>query len=413
MLGKFRNLLIACGITVLAVLSLIGCITSTLSWFTYMNRSGFVYTGTTILSNKQLQVGILIEDENEDIVKETEEILLTNGLYIEIIDKSNGDVLGTATLSTPNRSEEVEVIKNYVSGEEPTVSVEEIAWSNPGEGLSNEQITSYLIANGYASQFLRPVTSRRFATDQEEELKIYGSPYEYRPDNITEANRSEYCKIPLCFRVISSMDRTYRKGCDIWISDAHAIGGTSSEGFNVADGARVHFASENTQFIFKPAASDAGSTAVCGLLDINGDGYYDYTTNNETGEKKEIMYGDCSDTPEYTYFESDSELSDLNNTGKNFEYIFNSKHGGGVNCIESYDSITVQQAQYESLSSVRPETSESLGALVGGRPVAITGDDYVGHAEMTFWIEGWDQAVVNQIWSMQFNMSILFEINKI
>ena len=89
MLGKFRNLLIACGITVLAVLSLIGSVASTLSWFTYMTRSSFVYTGTTILSNKQLQVGILIDSEDEEVFKETEKVLLENGLYIEVIDKNN------------------------------------------------------------------------------------------------------------------------------------------------------------------------------------------------------------------------------------------------------------------------------------------------------------------------------------
>lgn len=387
MLGKFRNLLIACVMSTLAVVSLVGAITSTLSWYTYISKSTVSYHGTTINSNKQLQVGILTDLDLSEL-----------GLTSEYINE-----------------EDIPEIEPLIEDGIDTASGKKIAWGEPGDGLSSAQIDAYLAGNGYATDNLSPVTTRRYATNQANPLKIYGSPYEYRPNNIIEAEKEKYSRLPLCFRVINSHDGSYCQDKEVWISEAQVSGG-ENEGFNVTKGVRTYFTSTEGNFIFNPTATEAGATAVAGLLDLNLNGTYDSTPSSTyEGFNEEIIYGDYEklDGPDFTYFENDSENVDINNTGKDKPYIFYSRHQSGVYGLEDYSSIEIQYAEYQSLSSVAPTVNESLGIYEGGRPVCKTGFNFIGFTNMYIWIEGWDNEVVNQVWSLSFNLGITFEINKI
>lgn len=387
MLGKFRNLLIACGMSTLAVLSLIGSVTATLSWYTYKTKIPFSFHGTTLSSNKQLQVGILTDLD-----------LSSLGLTSEYINP-----------------EDIPEVEPVVEEGVDTASGKKIAWGQPGEGLTTEQIDAYLEANGYASTLLSPVTTRRYKTNQNEGITIYGSPYEYRPNNIFPAEIEKYSRIPLCFRVINSFDGSYCKDREVWISDATVTGG-QNEGFSVAEGVRTYFNSSEGNFILNPSATEGGFTKVGGLLDLNMNGYYDNQFLEDNPDRiEEIIYGDYEklDGPEFVYFDEDSDNIDLNETGKDKPYIFYSRHQGGVYGLNDYSSIEVQTAQYESLATIAPVANEEKGAYEGGLPVCKTGDDYIGYSEMYIWIEGWDRTVVNQVWSLTFDLGITFEINKI
>lgn len=387
MYRNFKKLLIACVMSSLTVLSLVGAITSTLSWYTYTAKVPVSFHGTTIHSNKQLQVGLLTDLDLSDL-----------GLTSEYINE-----------------EDIPEVEPVIEDGIDTASGKKIAWGQPGDGLSSAQINAYLLGNGYATDLLSPVTTRRYRTNQGTDIKIYGSPYEYRPNNIIEAEKSRYSKIPLCFRVINSLDGTYCADKEVWISESQVFGG-ENEGFNVTKGVRTYFKSDECNFIFNPTAKEAGKTAVAGLLDLNLNGSYDYApSETHPGFNEEIIYGDYEklDGPDFTYFENDSEYIDLNNTGKSRPYIFYSKHQAGVYGLEDYSSIDIQYAEYESLASVAPSINESLGIYEGGMPVCKTGSNYIGFSEMYIWIEGWDNEVVNQVWSLSFNLGVTFEINKI
>jgi len=354
MLGKLKNFLIATGASTLVVLSLVGSISGTLSWFTYTAKTNFTYHGTSISSNKQLQVGIVTDEDLSDFNFDCDE---------------------------------------------------GIAWTLAGAGLAKEQINEYLSRKGFATDELSPLTSRSFKYG--DDLTLYNTPYDYRPDNLEVALKEEYVQIPLAFRVINvGAERTYEANKDVWITQA-SVGGREEAGFNIKDGVRVNFANDDTKFIFNPSKEEKGSTPVSGLLDLNEDGYYD----DDHG--KEIVYGDFTGTVEYgTALEADSELDDINNTGKDIEYVFNSKHRKGVQPVSNFDDIVINEQEYETLKSVMPDEDDD-GLYCDGLPVCNTGEDKVGYTTMTIWVEGWDRSVVDQVYGLTFDLDITFEINKV
>lgn len=384
MLGKFRNLLINCGITILAVVSLVGAVTSTLSWYSYNSKNIVSFHGTSIISNKQLQVGLLTDLDLSEYGFVTEEVLKPGCVAPE------DDIPGS---------------------DEHNAVYEKIAWTAPGEGLTVQQVNAYLILMDYASSYLQPVTSGRFSTGQDEEVLIYNSPYDYNPNDPEEAPIGKYSKLPVCFRVVSqdSGVKKYYANKPIWISDATVNGGSNS-GFNVADGVRVNFKSDNDiNYILNPNSKSDGKTAVAGLLDLVADGYYD--TDRFTD--KEVIYGDYIGEPNYYYIEEDSDNVDINNTGKDDPYIFYSKHHAGKYVIDNYDDLDIGVQEYKCLKSVGPQVDPISGQFTGGMPVAITQDNCIGYSTISVWIEGWDLAVVNDIWNLDFSLGLTFEINRI
>jgi len=353
MLGKIRNLLIASGAATLVVLSFLGTISATLSWFSYSAKVSLSYHGTSISSNKQLQIGIVTDID-----------MTSYGLECD----------------------------------------EGIAWSLPGAGLSQSQISGYLTETGHATDILKPVTSRTYSIG--DEFCLYEEPYDYDPDNESIASSDKYVDLPVAFRVINVVDGSYAKNKDIWITDSE-VKGQGFEGFNIKDGVRVFFSGETNDFILNAAQTDPGSTIVSGLLDLNDDGYYD---TNSSG--KEIIYGTYGGTPTYDDpTGEDSELDDIYGTGKDFPYIFLSKHKGTSYCVNNLDELDIGYADYETLQSVAP-TSDSYGNYCDGLPVANTGDEGIGKTRMIIYVEGWDQAVVNQVAALRFELGLTFEINK-
>lgn len=359
MLGKIKNLLISCGITAITMLSFAGALASSLAWFSYNTQTPITFHGTSIKSNKQIQVGIV----------------------------TNYDLSA----------------QNLVSELVPGTS-QKIAWSEPGEGLTSRQLVAYLTLAGYASEELTPVTSRRYNTG--DALKLYSSPYDYRPSDLEAATKDLYSVIPLAFRVINLSDRSYVKNRNIWLSDIGASGETKDT-FAVSHGARVQFSNPTTKFIVNPTAEESGYTTVGGLLDLNNDQYYDI---DEHGN--EIVYGDYIGVPTHTYRADDSELDDINNTGMLAPYVFCSKHAGNANSVDNFNDLQMMKADYYCVEDVAPYVDED-GNFTGGKPVCNTGENYIGTTDLTIWIEGWDLAIVNQVWNLTFDIGLTFEIDKI
>jgi len=355
MSSKIRNTIIACGGTLLVVLSFVGTIGASLSWFTYSKKVGITYSGTSISSNKLLQIGIVT-----DLDLTSENFTMDGG----------------------------------------------VAWTLPGSGISADQLNAYLSSSGYASTSLSPITSRKYTT--EDTLKLTKSPYDYSPDNKDIALKETYVQVPFAFRIINVSDGDYVARRNVWVTQAVATG-QENEGFNVADGIRVHFGSTKTKFILNPNASISGYTKVAGLLDLNNDGYYD-----SWDEHKEIIYGDYSGNPTYSdVLEETSELDDsIYNTGKDKAYNFLAAHKKGNKIVTNWDELTINKQEYFSINDIAPGVNE-LGLFKDGKPICNTGDSKVGYCTMTVWAEGWDLSIVDEISKLSFNLGITFEIDKV
>lgn len=354
MSSKFRNALIAFGGTMLVVLSFIGTIGASLSWFTYTKMIALAYNGTSISSNKLLQVGIVT-----DLDLTSDNFTCDGG----------------------------------------------IAWTAPGSGISPDQVNAYLSQTGYASTSLAPTTSKKYATG--DSLNLTRSPYDFDPNNPEEARLSSYAKIPFAFRIINVADGDYVANRNVWITQAD-VNGQQQSGFTVANGIRAHFDSSLNKFILNPSKTEKGYTQVAGPLDLNNDGYYDCWTEN-----KEIIYGDYSGTPTYSEpLEEDSELDDIYGTGKDNAYSFLAAHKAGNCKVTNMSSLTLNKQEYLTINEVCPEIDD-LGNFKNGIPVCNTGSEKVAFTTMTIWAEGWDTEIVDEIARLKFNFSITFEIDKV
>jgi len=369
-ISKTKKIVIG-ALSAVSIFSFAGTLTATMAWFAFSTRGTVSFMGTSVYSSQQLQVGLKISDTDDF----------------------------SAFIGEENQGFTYETIEG-----------QKYLWAPAGAGLKTDVIQTYSRAHGHATNTLHPVTSREYAFG--DDISLFRAPYE-GSTHIYEANPISYCKLPLVFRVIISTmsTSTYSKNQPIWITDAVAEAANASSG-DIHEGLRVHINGEN-KFIFNPSATEEGSTKVAGLLDLNGDGYYDSTATYSSGE--EIIYGDYEGeaTTKVATSEDAANLADVNNTSKNEPSTFLAKHKEGNTIYPSLDALTIKEAQYKSLADVYPDVND--GYYTNGIPVCITSNDSkaIGEAELTIYLEGWDHVVIDNELSSMFNLGLQFEINKI
>ena len=161
---KINSLKLAIGVLALSsVASLVGSISGTIAWYAYSTRALVSYTGTSVQSTTQLQIGIK---------SNTEVDFTTNAELIEHI-KFNDD---------PNHYYFMKV----GSG-----------------GLPATIINDYLSAKGYATNVLEPLSSYAYNTG--EDINLRNRPVTNNPSATkTAAEKTKYCEIPFVFRVLSA-----------------------------------------------------------------------------------------------------------------------------------------------------------------------------------------------------------------
>lgn len=351
--SRIKSFLLTFTIAFLPTACFCGGITATLAWYTYDSGAVLDYNGTAISLSNFLQVGI----------KATYPELEKVGLVIE----------------------------------------DGVAWSEPGVGLNPEQINCYLAVAGYATEALTPLTSGPYDGTGPLELKsapAYGILYNPEP-----GKKSSYVGLPLAFRVTDTQG-IKKKNVSVWLQNAEIL---CKEYENLTNGVRLHFTSDASTFILHPASTltEVGYTALAGLQDLNFDKYYDY--DYETGN--ELMYGLYTGDVNYIPIDEDSELDDINKTGHTSESTFCSRHKGKRNSVQSYEGLTFEYAEYETLYTITP-VKKSDGTYEGGRAICVTGDDDtgIGYADMTMWIEGWDHSVYDKAEGYRFLMNLTFKI---
>ena len=384
MTNKTKVRLITTALFLLVASAFVGSITGTLSWYVYYLRATLSFRGTSVADAEQIQVGIVSPS------------------YIENGDTKYYSIYG---LDQPDDNN--------------------ICWAKPGKGLKETTVVDYLGFKGYATNELVPVTSSGY--EDGDDLVLFDAPSAGSSFDSTDyATLNKYLVLPLVFRVINvgkTGDDEYGKNKEIWITHfdvSAAAPDSSASNINQALRLHVHNQTDDTKFIITPAddltASDAAqpSIPVAGLLDLNKDGFYDRTGDDEH------MYGEYTGSPTDTSVitEDQDEISastNINNV-ENEPETYNSfwaYHSEGT-ILNSYAGYTLAEQYYYGFNQIAPERdSTQQGRLINGMPVAKTQNnaDALAYLTLTVWLEGWDHVVVDEAIGHFFNLGITFEVN--
>ena len=380
------------GLSTLA--SMVGAISGTVAWYAYVTRAAMSYSGTSVNSTKQLQIGI-----KSDVVVEFPSDLVVNDL--------------------------------------PDGEGNHYYFMNAGAPLPASAINAYLSTKHYTTTTLEPVSSYTYATGEAIDLK--NAPTANKPFlERTDAEISKYVEIPFAFRILESdlVTPTYVANKPIYITNAAAQAATSGDG-EVYKAIRMFIdRTDDTDFIFNPSAEEDGETKVAGLLDISGDDLFDYVNDmNSPYYGCECLYGDydlsgaSGMTPgsaDYAVpykallsepLDATSGLVDINDSGiTDHRTTFTAKHFEGINYFNNLNGITPHVAQYLGTETVYPKTNDE-GELENDYAVCVTANNTsdnrfcIGEFNCKIYLEGWDFNVVDDELSHSFNLGLTFEIN--
>ena len=407
---KINSLKLAIGVLGLSsVASLVGSISGTIAWYAYSTRALVSYTGTSVQSTTQLQIGI----KSDVVVNFT-----TNADLIE--DVTYDEDLYYDEVNDPNHNHKLYHYHYY--------------FMKVGSGgLPAAIINDYLSAKGYATNVLEPLSSYGYTTG--EDINLRNRPTTNRPDVVpTQAEKTKYSEIPFAFRVLSANTSqiSYISGHDIFLSGAQAIAAPNLQGSVV--GNEIHNSirlyidrSNGSNFIFNPSSSTNGQTKVAGVLNLTGGGtgnqFYDYDNNPSSPTfMQEFLYGDYEwkegknwENSLSTPLNESSDLDDVNGTGnETVETTFTSRHYKGVKYFDTLDCITPRYAQYLGTNTIFPTKNTQTGDFEGNYAVCRTGNaaaHYLGLFNMKIYLEGWDHSVVDAQLQNKFYLGLTFEIN--
>lgn len=393
------------GISTLA--SMVGAISGTVAWYAYVTRVTVSYSGTSVNSTKQLQIGI----------KSDVEVEFPEGLVINDVPFTGG---------------------HYY-------------FMNPGASLPASAISAYLETKGYATTALEPVSSYTYATGDAIDLR--NSPTANKPFEARNAAQiTKYVEIPFAFRILEAdlSTPTYVKNKPVYITDAAA----QADGEGEINKAIRMFIDRNngTDFIFNPNQEDDGSTKVAGVLDISGDDMFDFVNEMSSDYYGcECLYGDydlsCGPRPVREDYGTDQAYEDAiadyevafkaaykalltdgtdHPTSANFIDIngstvtdrrttFTAKHYQGIDYFNDLSGITPHYAEYLGTDTVYPSVN-AQGELENDYAVCVTANTEenemrIGEFNCKIYLEGWDFAVIDDELSHSFNLGLTFEIN--
>ena len=330
---KNKDRLIFFGIYSLLIISAVGTMAGTYAWYEYRSRASTNFRGTAIKNARKLEVGVFSS--------------------VDLPEASNYDLIKDTT--NPN-----------------------IYWSH--EGLSSDALNYFLRASGHATNVLAPVTSGSYASNGDFNLKSHPLAYE---NTMIPANQLYYSYIPLVFRVNSDFGNVTKY--DVRLTDA-VITGVGS----IKDSARLNFSHGDQNFIFSPTNKIAGQTVVGGGLDLDLDGYRDYSID------KEYPYGEWDGEIVYKNTPAESE----NPLPKEQRTTFNGVTKKGVYAIDEA-STAFKTAEYLGRNDVLSQldvakADESTGGLA--------------FCNVTIYLEGWSLQTIDDEVNNYFNLDLQFEL---
>lgn len=367
--------------------SLVGSVSASLAWYAYSTRATLSYTGTSVERTAQLQIGIVSP---------------------VAVDYAANEMVEDTTITDANNN-------HYY-------------FAPLGSGLTTTILNKYLSTNGYASNYLIPVTSGSYQPGDSFSLKKAPKFGTNDIKNNVPASHLQYASFQFVFRIPKGAGANineYVGDREIWLTDAKARRSTTNDG-NVFKSIRIYvdrLGSYTSDYIFNPSASAAGATKVGGLLDLGRDKTYDYDA-----DLNEIIYGEYDESiapskiaSNYQGVPGDEDPTDENETGFNGFDTFTARHEEGVNYYtkEALAECGIKTAQYYSLNDIKPNRNAVTGELTNptGNVVSIcktdASDNYLGRVNMNVYLEGWDFSVVDEEIEHLFDIGLTFEINKV
>ena len=408
---KINSLKLAIGVLGLSsVASLVGSISGTIAWYAYSTRALVSYTGTSVQSTTQLQIGIKSD--------------------VPVDFTTNAELIEHITFNSDAYFDEVND-----PGHTHTLYHYHYYFMKVGSGgLPAAIINDYLSTKGYATNVLEPLSSYAYNTG--ENIDLRNRPITNNPSaEKTAAEKTKYCEIPFVFRVLSANTQTlsYVSDQNIFLSSATAIAAPNLEGSTagneIHNSIRLYIDRTNgDNYIFNPSSSTNGRDKVAGVLNLTGggagNGFYDFDNNPASPTYlQEYLYGDYEWKEGKNWENSLSEpltqnsgLVDANGTGNDSEETtFTSRHYKGVKYFADLDScITPHYANYLGTSTVYPTKNVQTGDFESNYAVCKTGgadDHYLGTFNMKVYLEGWDFSVVDSQLQNKFYLGLTFEIN--
>ena len=395
---KLTKPLLSIGFGALVFAGFAGSISGSLAWWAYSTRVSIGYHGTSVASSEQLQIGI----------------------------KTRADLssLGMTQVWVGEDDDETPYVDERTS----------YYFCDAGTGLQAEVIARYLrYEHQYAIDELVPVTSGSYAID--DALSLKGALVSGVPFNSSAAEKDKYVFIPLAFRIMkydSNNQLQPVKGENIWLSETMVEASTVNdgdvykairmytEGYEATTVDDVTTLSPVRRLINPSSTSNTrGQTAVAGLLDIGGSGFYD--TYEYNGENYAIVYGESNLTQQQLIAAEDekqevgdSGIVDFNETGNDTEKsTFVSRYAEGTFHPHELSDISPKYQVYDTLGSVKPNDSSS-GVLSGGKPLAATDlTNGIADLDLTIWLEGWDHNVIDKENRHSFNLGLQFMISRL
>lgn len=408
------------------VASLVGSISGTIAWYAYSTRALISYSGTSVSSSTQLQIGL----------KSTVAI----------------DFAGfPITEDTDLRTTTGNVTTHYY-------------FMNMGSGgMSSKAINHYLATNGYTQNILEPLSTYTYNTNGTFNLR--NRPTTNRPESAyTAAEKSKYVHIDFVFRVLSTTNSNQTVGGqNIYLKDVETslstdYSSTDNTKPHIDESLRLYFDRNGTDgnnnaltdFILNPKQENNGRTKVTGPLDLSGDGIFDHGVDENLAglPDNEYVYGEYdligegtkvsdfltnpSTTPPLNstpYVETNTAThygDDVNGAGSTDMTTFTAKHAAGVNYFDSRQSANIFKDSGEG-SYIKPHYAEYLGkssvlaqktngSYAGSMPLCRTSDtsnSHLGEFGVTIYLEGWDFSVVDSEQDHKFYLGMTFEIDPV
>lgn len=377
--------------TIVSVLALVASIAGSLAWYAYNRNVYFSFIGTSVAKSALINIG-LVDD---------------------------GHVLSDAKV------EQYELVREDIDGHS-------IVFTNSSKGFSTQALSEYLIGIHHATSLLYPLTTQERHlknpddSNNNSELTLYRAP-EYGDTTITAlAETGEYVYLPFAFKIADN-NGNYVKNTNIWLTDST----TKANGENIEQAVRVfiHNKSSQRRFLMKPADSSKtrGATKVGGLLDLDGDGTYDYdkSSGNEYyyGQHEEASITNA--TTKYNVPFENAPLENVNGvagvTPTTPASTFYSRHNENAYCVNLKDAgdnplVTPKVAEYETFGTVNPSVLSNGDYYEGSTGIAIanTGNTTgIGYADFTIFLEGWDHVIIDRAIGYSFNLGLRFEINRL
>lgn len=278
---------------------------------------------------------------------------------------------------------------------------------NEGFNIDGDFVESIYQDEGFCQEgIIAPITSGSFY-ESTGDLTLYDRVSTAHVDHTVLADKDDYFEFTLVFKTVGAFK-------EIYFNDA-LMDFTGSDD-SVLKSMRIGITSNGKSTIYDPSLYDSSisETKVGGLMDLNGDGVYDYNSKYVSNKYvyEEIYYGEADGEVSSRLIDDEDELA-VPVPGSNLDAL-------------AYDKIKHPTVKYKN-PSVTYETytkdgtakvQQARGLLYytysiadeERKPLGISDENGICEIKFTFWLEGWDKDCMYYLMNRTFGATLGFEV---